>query len=90
MGHEYDESHGYKRYVDKYTGRYYTFKDDAEKNMKGVLLNLEEVGYPQYGEGRNSMEESIDSNFDRIRWIYDEMVGRGLSKEQAAAILGNM
>lgn len=36
------------------------------------------------------MEESIDSNFDRIRWIYNEMVDRGLSKEQAAAILGNM
>lgn len=90
MGHEYDESHGYKRYVDKYTGRYYTFKDNVEKNMKGLLLNLEEVGYPQYGEGRNSMEESIDSNFDRIKWIYNEMVNRGLSKEQAAAILGNM
>lgn len=90
MGHEYDESHGYKRYVDKYTGRYYTFKDDVEKNMKGLLLNLEEVGYPKYGEGRNSMKESIDSNFDRIKWIYNEMVGRGLSKEQAAAVLGNM
>lgn len=94
MHHEVEQQLGNKRYQDS-NGRYYTFPDGEApiwRNVFGPLSEtpgLKEVKYPSYGKGKASMEEAIKDNLPRVRWIWNELIGAGASKEQAAAILGN-
>lgn len=94
MHHEAEKKLGNKRYQDN-TGRYYTFPEKEAplwRNAYGVLSEtpgLKEVGYPSYGDGKATMEESIKDNLPRIKWIWDRFIEGGATKEQAAAILGN-
>lgn len=89
MSHETEKFSGNKRYQG-WDGRYYAMPEweAGLKNLRGNL-GLREVGYPSYGERQATMEKSIDDNMPRIKWIYDQFIKAGATKEQAAAILGN-
>ena len=89
--HEYEQSseRGLKLYEDR-NGRQYTLEEWQVNMPEYILKGLKAIDYPSYGDGSITMKQRIDANIPKVKYIWDRLVSAGASKEQAAAILGNM
>ena len=87
--HEYEQSkeRGLSLYEDR-NGREYTLEEWQVNMPEYLLKGLKKKPYPSYSDDR-SHYSYIDKNYNRIKYMWDELLSAGASPEQAAAILGN-
>lgn len=87
--HEYEQSkeRGLSLYEDR-NGREYTLEEWQVNMPEYLLKGLKKKPYPSYRDDR-SHYSYIDKNYNKIKYMWDELLSAGASPEQAAAILGN-